>query len=479
MPTARSLEVAFEEFDLDHSGDLDTRELLAILQRPGTGSTMTEADAQEFCALFDKDGDGKLSLSEFVEAWEALGFEDDEFDIKDESAPTGVRASTVCGTPLVQDMYHVAEKTGFSFIDKVLLQTSGAIVSASQACNRASTIRQRILAVGAAIQGAPLLEVEVVDNVPVVSVVSLSGEQKRLLATLRVGGADGIDQLAAASDAAVVERLKQAVARVVEALGEATARAAKTGPALSFSASGGWVSLAGYECRPEAPPVSVMEMRISEPAKYGAMLSEVVGGGETEQVGLITLAQLKERKRVRMVAAGVLAEDEALPDDDDDDDDEVPLDEADAASAADAKAKKKGAAEEGEEDAAGDGDGDGDDGGDGGDGGSKKMSYSQKLALKAQASAKAVKASASKAASAVAAQASSLAEVPNIDRYDRTSLSLPPPPSRVPTTPGPSLDDALVGRGQVPGLLRQPGGDTLARARDDPQAQAAEGAARC
>lgn len=60
------LENAFAVFDADGSGKLSTTELKDILTRVGTSSAMSEEDALEVVRLADENGDGELSIAEFV-----------------------------------------------------------------------------------------------------------------------------------------------------------------------------------------------------------------------------------------------------------------------------------------------------------------------------------------------------------------------------------------------------------------------------
>ena len=71
---------AFNTFDTDGSGTLSKDEIKAILTRPGTGSTMSDEDAEAFIGMFDSNGDGVLNLQEFLGSWLAIGD-----DVEDES----------------------------------------------------------------------------------------------------------------------------------------------------------------------------------------------------------------------------------------------------------------------------------------------------------------------------------------------------------------------------------------------------------
>mmetsp|Transcript_7107 Transcript_7107/g.14522 ORF Transcript_7107/g.14522 Transcript_7107/m.14522 type:complete len:226 (-) Transcript_7107:109-786(-) len=61
-----ALRTAFLAFDSDGNGTLDPSEAIAILTRPGTGTTLSLADAEALIAEFDSDGDGKMSIGEFI-----------------------------------------------------------------------------------------------------------------------------------------------------------------------------------------------------------------------------------------------------------------------------------------------------------------------------------------------------------------------------------------------------------------------------
>lgn len=62
-----SLKKSFAVFDADGSGELDTEEVIQILQRTTpAGTQMTEKDAREFIHEFDRDGNGTMNLQEFI-----------------------------------------------------------------------------------------------------------------------------------------------------------------------------------------------------------------------------------------------------------------------------------------------------------------------------------------------------------------------------------------------------------------------------
>lgn len=74
MPTRnQKLVQAFQAFDVDGSGTLDKEELRTILARPGMGSTMSAEDIDEIMETFDDDGDGVLSISEFIDLIDGTG----------------------------------------------------------------------------------------------------------------------------------------------------------------------------------------------------------------------------------------------------------------------------------------------------------------------------------------------------------------------------------------------------------------------
>ena len=59
------LENAFAVFDTDKSGTLSATELKDILTRKGDDA-LSEADAQDIINAVDSNGDGQLSISEFI-----------------------------------------------------------------------------------------------------------------------------------------------------------------------------------------------------------------------------------------------------------------------------------------------------------------------------------------------------------------------------------------------------------------------------
>ena len=91
MPSKRAakkekLESAFKAFDADSSGTLDAAELRKILLRTGGEDCkgMTEEDAEELIEEFDKNGDGELSLDEFVTCMLDMEGDDDDDDDEEE-----------------------------------------------------------------------------------------------------------------------------------------------------------------------------------------------------------------------------------------------------------------------------------------------------------------------------------------------------------------------------------------------------------
>ena len=60
------LENAFAVFDADKSGTLSATELKDILVREGNNA-LSEADAQDIINAVDVNGDGHLSISEFIQ----------------------------------------------------------------------------------------------------------------------------------------------------------------------------------------------------------------------------------------------------------------------------------------------------------------------------------------------------------------------------------------------------------------------------
>ena len=232
---------------------------------------------------------------------------------KEEAAPNELNASRVCSTQqlMIQDWSDRVETTGFGFMDAVFLEASGAISNASFTVNQVSFIRERITAVSAATQGALMLEmVTTVESGPVVSIVSLAGEKKTVVATIGAEGGEGLGELAEMGCAGAKVHARRVAETLAAVLKAAKAKVTKAGPVLMFKATAScWLSLGGYEGRLEAPPVSVME------ARDGATL------------GLISLAQLKERRRQRLIAKGTIKESAEAKNDDDDDLDEDDLDE--------------------------------------------------------------------------------------------------------------------------------------------------------
>ena len=73
------LEAAFAVFDEDGSGQLSSDEVLKVLTRmTGSGSELTEEDAKDFIKQFDRNGDGLLSINEFITAMNVMSDAYDE-----------------------------------------------------------------------------------------------------------------------------------------------------------------------------------------------------------------------------------------------------------------------------------------------------------------------------------------------------------------------------------------------------------------
>ena len=66
-----ALRKCFELFDADQSGFLDKDELKAILTRTGPGASLNHESADQIIAEFDVDGDGKISIDEFVKVMQS------------------------------------------------------------------------------------------------------------------------------------------------------------------------------------------------------------------------------------------------------------------------------------------------------------------------------------------------------------------------------------------------------------------------
>jgi hypothetical protein len=62
-----SLEVAFAQYDRDHSGTIDGSELALLLE--DLGVEVNEERLRDAFAIFDKNGDGVISFEEFGEWW--------------------------------------------------------------------------------------------------------------------------------------------------------------------------------------------------------------------------------------------------------------------------------------------------------------------------------------------------------------------------------------------------------------------------
>lgn len=57
----------FDEFDLDQSGTIDTRELISLCK--SLGAELTRDQAEAAIKMLDKSGDGFVSLEEFTAWW--------------------------------------------------------------------------------------------------------------------------------------------------------------------------------------------------------------------------------------------------------------------------------------------------------------------------------------------------------------------------------------------------------------------------
>ena len=78
------LREAFSCFDLDNSGTLTSQEMLALLTRTGSKNTeLTLDDARTIVEGFDEDGNGVLSIDEFIRAYGGGSDDDDDDDDDD------------------------------------------------------------------------------------------------------------------------------------------------------------------------------------------------------------------------------------------------------------------------------------------------------------------------------------------------------------------------------------------------------------
>ena len=101
----QKLEAAFRLFDKDNSGTLSCDEFKAVLQRNVEGGlAMSDEDIQELLETFDKNEDGVLQISEFIDAMEMINGddsededEDEDGDGDDEEAPVAVASSAASG----------------------------------------------------------------------------------------------------------------------------------------------------------------------------------------------------------------------------------------------------------------------------------------------------------------------------------------------------------------------------------------------
>jgi len=67
------LRKAFKVFDDDDSGHLTVDEMVNIFTREGGGAPLPETVAKALIDEFDKDGNGKLDVEEFIECWSMIG----------------------------------------------------------------------------------------------------------------------------------------------------------------------------------------------------------------------------------------------------------------------------------------------------------------------------------------------------------------------------------------------------------------------
>lgn len=72
ISAAARLRAAFAAFDIDGSGTLTAAELAAALTRKGGGDALSEEDAREIIEFADANGDGVLSIDEFVKLMSGL-----------------------------------------------------------------------------------------------------------------------------------------------------------------------------------------------------------------------------------------------------------------------------------------------------------------------------------------------------------------------------------------------------------------------
>uniref|UniRef100_A0A7S2D0N5 Calmodulin n=1 Tax=Haptolina brevifila TaxID=156173 RepID=A0A7S2D0N5_9EUKA len=66
------LRSAFSNFDLNQDNVLSASELRKILTRSGGGHALSDEDVEELIALMDWNGDGALSVEEFIQGWAML-----------------------------------------------------------------------------------------------------------------------------------------------------------------------------------------------------------------------------------------------------------------------------------------------------------------------------------------------------------------------------------------------------------------------
>jgi hypothetical protein len=241
-------------------------------------------------------------------------------------APTNIAADAPAdapsaGTELVPLPLNQVQPTSFGFIDGPLVKMASGLLVAAQLCNQAGSLAERVRAVAAIVDGAPLVEPCVVGSQPAARLVAVETAARTTLATITARGVDVHDaeRYAAATDVTVVDAAIAAMKEV---------EAAADGLTFAVGASG-YVQCGGVDGGPCAAPVRVRETRPVAAAGsggYSALLSSAVKtarGGESEEVGWVTLADIKERKRQRLVRAGLLQAESVLADAAEEEEDEL------------------------------------------------------------------------------------------------------------------------------------------------------------